>query len=217
MYWCQIIDWLKFETRPSSLRNLAHTIPKCFEFNISGIEYKKYYYDFHISHPHNYLNVIFRYSFVATFLKNCYLAFTSYQSNRRAASFSESFNLTPLWGIWSPHPSTLEAMSTVNHTKLRFKILAECDISFYEQQPCHKNKIRRIAHTSILRFQFCHIELLLSVLLCAVFRATIKRTSIAHNENYVTGLVLEALIMTAFGYLHFVTCCPFSYFLELLL
>ena len=104
-------------------------------------------------------------------------------------------------------------MSTVNHTNLRFKILAECGVSFYEQQPCHKNKIRRIAHTSILRFQFCHIELLLSVLLCVVFRATIKRTSIAHYENYVTGLGLEALIMTAFGYLHFVTCCPFFLFL----
>ena len=141
--------------RPSSLRNLAHTIPKCFESNISGIEYKKYYYDFQISHPHNHLNVIFRYSFGSTFLKNCYLTFTSYQSNRRSASFSESLNSMPLWGIWSPHPSTLEVMSTVNHTNLRFKILAECGVSFYEQQPCHKNKIRRIAHSSILRFQFC--------------------------------------------------------------
>ena len=155
MYWCQIIDWLKFETRSSSLCNLAHTIPKCFESNISGIEYKKYYYNFRIGHPHNYLNVIFHYSFVATYLKNCYLTFTSYQSNRRSASFSESFNSAPLWGIWAPHPSTLEAMSTVNQTNLRFKILAECGVSFYEQQSCHKNKIRRIAHSGIPRFQFC--------------------------------------------------------------
>ena len=116
------------------------------------------------------------------------------------------------------HPTFLvEAMSTVNQTNLRFKILAERGVSFYEQQPCHKNKIWRIAHTSILRFQFCHIELLLSVPFCDVFQTTIKHTSIAHYEYYVTGLVLEALIMTAFGYLHLVTSCPFSYFLEVLL
>lgn len=107
-------------------------------------------YDFHISQPHNYLNVLFR--FVATFLKNYYLAFTSFQSNHRSASFSESFNSTPLWSISSPHPSTLETMSTVNHPNLRFKLLAEPGVSFYEQQPCHKNKIRSTAHICILRF-----------------------------------------------------------------
>ena len=162
------------------MRNLAHTIPKCFESNTSGIEYKKYYYDFHISHPHNYINdfpLQFCYNFPEKLLLDIYLKLLLYiyLPLQFCCNFPEKLLLNnyflpvkpqislvlrifqlhaPLRYLISP-PLYPGSNVDVNHTNLRFKILAECGVSFYEQQPCHKNKIRRIARTSILRFQFC--------------------------------------------------------------